>query len=136
MMSPGVRLKGTADVLARIRAEFKKVSDGAERGAFAAGLIVQRAAQKGVPREYGNLHASAYTRRIPEVAKVATVEVGFEAVYALWVHENMDQKLKGEPRASGIGVYWGPRGRPRYLALALEENQATVLAAVSRGARL
>lgn len=35
------------------------------------------------------------------------VVVGYSAPYAVYVHENMEMKLEGEPRPSGIGVYWG-----------------------------
>jgi hypothetical protein len=41
--------------------------------------------------------------------------VGYTANYALYVHENMEQKLKGLDRPSGLGVYWGPNGGPKYL---------------------
>jgi hypothetical protein len=43
------------------------------------------------------------------------VEVGFAAPYALFVHENLEMKLKGQPRPSGKGVYWGPSGQAKYL---------------------
>lgn len=45
----------------------------------------------------------------------ATVAVGYSARYAIYVHENLEQKLKGQPRPSGLGVYWGPSGQPKYL---------------------
>lgn len=41
--------------------------------------------------------------------------VGYTAAYALYVHENMEMKLAGEPRPSGLGVYWGPNGGPKFL---------------------
>lgn len=45
----------------------------------------------------------------------ASVVVGFNAKQALWLHENKEQKLKGLPRPSGLGVYWGPAGGPNFL---------------------
>jgi hypothetical protein len=46
----------------------------------------------------------------------ASVLVGYSANYALWVHENMEQKLKGQPRPSGIATYWSPAGTgPKFL---------------------
>lgn len=38
----------------------------------------------------------------------AEVTVGYNAAYAIWVHENLEMKHSGEPRPSGLGVYWGP----------------------------
>jgi hypothetical protein len=45
----------------------------------------------------------------------ASVAVGYTARYALFVHENLRQKLKGQPRPYGLGVYWGPNGQPKFL---------------------
>lgn len=46
-----------------------------------------------------------------------SVVVGFTAVYALYVHENVEARNIGlsVPRKSGIGVYWGPHGGPKFL---------------------
>lgn len=44
--------------------------------------------------------------------------VGFTAAYALWVHENMEMKLKGLPRRKPAkGYYWDPQGiaGPKFL---------------------
>ncbi len=48
---------------------------------------------------------------------VQSVLVGFSAAHALFVHENMESKTVGMniPRRSGIGVYWGPAGGPKFL---------------------
>ncbi len=40
-----------------------------------------------------------------------SVSVGYTANYALWVHENTQMKLKGQPRPKGRGNYWDPPGR-------------------------
>lgn len=40
------------------------------------------------------------------------MQVGYSAPYAIYVHENMEMVLEGEPRPSGIGVYWGRPNRP------------------------
>ena len=46
-----------------------------------------------------------------------SVIVGFTAAYALFVHENMEMKLKGQPRTGGRGNYWDPQGiaGPKFL---------------------
>lgn len=46
---------------------------------------------------------------------LVTGTVGYTSNYALFVHENIVQKLAGEPRPSGLGVYWGPAGEPKFL---------------------
>ena len=74
---------------------------------------MQRRSQSKVPVEYGNLRASAYTRKA--IDEAFTVEVGYSAAYALEVHEIMEPKRAGQPRPSGLGVYWGPRASRSFL---------------------
>jgi len=46
----------------------------------------------------------------------ASVIVGYTANYALYVHENIQMKLQGQPRPAGQpGVYWGPKGQAKFL---------------------
>jgi hypothetical protein len=45
----------------------------------------------------------------------ARVSAGYASPHAIHVHENREMKLKGQPRPSGIGVYWGPTGRAGFL---------------------
>ena len=45
----------------------------------------------------------------------ASAITGYNSKVAIFVHENMEMKLKGQPRRSGIGVYWGPNGRSKFL---------------------
>lgn len=51
-----------------------------------------------------------------------TVVVGYEAEYAAKVHEDIEMKWAGRPRASGIGVYWGPHGQAKFLEKPAREN--------------
>lgn len=50
-----------------------------------------------------------------------SVVVGYTAAYALFVHENRERKLDGKARPSGLGVYWGPKGRPGFLLDVMRE---------------
>jgi len=54
-----------------------------------------------------------------------SVVVGYRGVgYAIYVHENVEMKLKGLPRPSGRGRYWDPPGSgPKFL-----ENPAREMA--------
>ena len=111
-----IEVDGLDDLNRQLRALAKESPRAVERAAFAGGLKIQGYAQENVPVEYGNLQGSAYTQKIPLGA-----EVGFSAEYAIYVHENMEQTLKGEPRPSGLGTYWNPGG-PKFLERAVNEN--------------
>lgn len=45
--------------------------------------------------------------------KSPSVAVGYSAAYALYVHESIEMKLKGQKRrgARGKGMYWDPQDR-------------------------
>lgn len=111
-----IEVDGLDDLNRQLRALAKESPRAVERAAFAGGLKIQGYAQKNVPVEYGNLQGSGYTQKIPLGA-----EVGFTAEYAIYVHENMEQTLKGEDRPSGLGQYWNPGG-PKFLERAVNEN--------------
>ena len=121
----GAKLEGLETVMSNLNARVAEIGGGTMAGLMAAGLQVQGTAQKRVPVEYGNLRQSAYTRKAQ--ANEFAVEVGFSAAYAVFVHENMDQKLKGKPRPSGLGVYWGPEGQPKFLESAVRDETSNIL---------
>jgi len=124
----------TRKVMERLNKQIAGVKGRTTAGLMAGGLIVERQAKIYTPREYGNLVGSAFTRKA--IDGTDSVEVGFSAAYAVYVHENLQQKLKGEPRPSGLGVYWGPNGRPRFLYVAYVEKQKEVLAVVKKYAEI
>lgn len=124
-MSGGL-FDGLAKVVSGINAEVAGVRDRTTAGCYAAGLKVQRASQKRVPVEYGVLRASAYTRKESDGATV-----GYSAAYALFVHENMEQTLRGLKRPSGLGVYWGPKGEAKFLERPFREMRQEILATVA-----
>ena len=56
----------------------------------------------------------------------ASVLVGYTAAYAIFVHENMEVHA-GEPRRSGLGVYWGPAGAgPKFLEAPAREMKSEI----------
>jgi hypothetical protein len=59
-----------------------------------------------------------------------SVLVGYEAAYALAVHEDVEMKLRGQPRPSGIGEYWGPHGQAKFLETPARRNAAIYAAIV------
>lgn len=128
-----VKIKGLDKVLSNLNKEIKDIKGKTYAGLLEAGLIVQAESQKRVPIEYGKLRASAYTIR---GTKLLSVVIGYSAAYALYVHENLEQKLKGKPRKSGTGVYWGPAGEPQFLVRALRDKKSQAVEAVRNRAKV
>ena len=71
-----------------------------------------------ITKTYGLSQLQAQLTKYGNAARKNTVRrviVGFSAPYAAAVHENVEMVLQGEPRPSGIGVYWGPHGEAKFL---------------------
>lgn len=104
---------GLKQVLSNIKRANAQIASGTERGIKVAGLTLLKESQKRVPVEFGVLKASGYAR--PRGKGFNTkVDVGFTASYALFVHEAVGMKLKGEKRTPSPphkGRYWDPQGR-------------------------
>jgi hypothetical protein len=135
------KVEGLDTVMANLNREVLAIAGGTLAGLLEAGLIIQRDAQLHVPVDVGNLKASAYTREATHSrADRPAVEVGFTAAYAVFVHENLEMKLKGQERTSGSGKgrYWDPQGRagPKFLQNSVNRNRGKVLRAVQKHARV
>jgi len=118
-------VNGVREILVNLDIKQALLLKKFEEGLVKAGLHLQRVSQGKVPVEFGNLKASAYTRKKNSGAKTE-VYVGYTAEYALWVHEKVGMKLKGKPRRPSpphIGRYWDPQGRAQ--AKFLEEPART-----------
>jgi hypothetical protein len=115
-----VRVEGVEDVLNNLNSEIGKIEGKTMAGLLEAGFIVQADAQRKAPIDTGNLRGSAYTRKTIDGSM--SVEVGFGAAYALWVHENMDS--------------YHPTGQAKFLESALTENSGAVLDAIARKAKI
>lgn len=128
-----VRVEGVDRAVAGLRAHVRKVRGATMAGLFEGGLQIEATAIERAPHELGTLRGSSYTRRAMQGGKA--VEVGFGADYALAIHENTEQKLKGIPRPSGLGHYWGPQGQPKYLESAMIDEADAVVRSVEKHAR-
>lgn len=115
-----------------MRRKDRAFARGVERGLKKGGLLIQRGAQLKVPVDTGALKAGAFTRA--EGSGFATkVRVGFEAAYAVFVHEHPAPNLgKNVPRTHvrypghvPKGNVWDPagRGQPHYLSNSISENK-------------
>ena len=127
------KVEGMDKLLLRLNARVQAIEGRTIGGLLAAGLKVQRLSQKRVPVEYGKLRASAYTRKA--MGDPLAVEVGYSASYAVYVHENMEQKLKGDPRPSGLGHYCGPNGQSKFLESAVRELENEIVKTVADHAK-
>lgn len=74
------------------------------------------------PSETSNLVNSAYYRVWVTGYQVKGA-VGYTANYAAALHALDTQKLKGLPRPSGKGVFWGPGGETHFLVKGFEESR-------------
>ena len=125
---------GISNVLSNLNKEIGDIQGRTRGGLLAAGLKISRLSKQRVPREYSTLFTSGYAR--PAKGDPDVVEVGFSADYAWYVHENMEQKLKGQPRPSGLGVYWGPHGQPKYLESAIVDLHDEIIKTIRDRARV
>lgn len=126
-------LTGMNEVLANLNRQIKGVSGRSERGLLLAGNYLLSKSQPQVPVEYGPLKASGFARKHP--TKKMSVQVGYRQAYALWVHENTEEKLRGQPRPSGLGTYWNP-GNSKYLERPLREESPTMVRIIANEASM
>jgi len=125
-------LSGLDAVLNRMNIEINGIKNRGFDGLLEAGLKIEAASNKRAPRDLGNLVGSSYTRKAQDGS--LSVEVGYGASYAAAVHENLEMKLKGEPRASGRGVYWGPKGESKFLEKTVRENEKDIVRIIAKRA--
>jgi hypothetical protein len=100
-------LRNAKAVIAMLKRAKAKHTEGLRRGLIQAGLYLQRESMKIVPVDYGNLKASAFVRADgnyigaagqtvampidgPSPSSKFSVQVGYTAPYAIFVHENLD----------------------------------------------
>jgi hypothetical protein len=103
---------GLQRVIRNLRTQHALLGPRFMRGAKRAGLRLMRESQRLVPVEFGPLKNSAYTRAVG-VDLSGKVYIGYTAAYASYVHEQVQEKLRGRPRPSGRGLYWDPAPQAR-----------------------
>jgi hypothetical protein len=107
-----VKINGVQAVLKALDKSDNRIAVATARGLKKAGLFLQRESQKLVPVDTGNLKNSAFTRATGKGFDTEVI-VGFTAEYAIYVHEAVGMKLKGQPRRKkgSRGSFWDPQGR-------------------------
>jgi len=104
-------ISGVKTVISNLRKQKKALAAGCERGVKLAGMHLLRVSQQKVPVDFGVLKASGFARATGK-GFATQLNIGYNAFYALFVHENVEMKLKGQPRkAPSKGKYWDPQGK-------------------------
>jgi hypothetical protein len=116
---------GLDEILSNLNQQIAGIEGATMAGLYEAGLKIEAASNARAPSEYGNLRGSSYTRR--DLGGSLSVEIGYTAEYAAYVHENLEMKLQGEHRPSGLGVYWGPQGENKFLEKTLRLNEQNIV---------
>jgi len=116
-------VKGLKEMSARLNQELKSIKTKTDAGLFAAGNIVIARSKELTPVDHGNLRAN----QDAELEKSGLVSLNVRSNYALYVHENVEEKWRGLPRKSGSrGNYWDG-GRSRFLETAMDETRGEVI---------
>lgn len=102
---------GAQVIVSNIKSKNAKIGAAVGRGLKKGGLLLQRESMLLAPVDLGILKASFFTRATGKDVQTV-VNVGTTAAYAIYVHENVEMKGKGQPRQHGHkGNYWDPPGR-------------------------
>lgn len=83
-----VEVTGIQEALDELNEQIKDIKGKSIEGLIAAGLIIEADAKRKAPVLTGNLRASGFSRKDPTDPEV--VEVGFNAAYAIFVHEDLE----------------------------------------------
>lgn len=93
-MAKLTRMTGMNTVLKNLRKSTRSTGLDVEQRLMKGGLFLQRESQKVVPVDTSNLKGGAETRNIGGRSFKADIIVMYKAVYAIFVHEDLDAKHK------------------------------------------
>lgn len=122
-------IKGLEKVKANLQRELKKIQGQTIVGLLEAAAFIRRDMEETpplIPLDTGNLRASWFT--IPtKVNGLPVVLIGFEANYAVFVHEMVDR---------GAGINWSrPGSGPKFFEAALFRNKDKILEIIASNAK-
>ena len=135
-MASVLGLKGTKQILLNLQGAESKISNAISRGLKRGGLFLQRESQRIVPVDEGNLRGSAFTRKIGS-GKRTDVIVGYTALYAVFVHEDLEARHGAEfNEAYGETEekLRGPNQEAKFLEKPAKEKRTEILAIVANEA--
>lgn len=118
------QMKGLRSSIGALAGASALTRQGVVRGLKKGGLFLQRESQKVCPADTGTLRNSAFTRET-RVDGEPAVNVGYTAVYALYVHE---MPASYNFQAPGTG--------PKFLENPAKEHKDRIVRIVQREAKL
>lgn len=120
MKANRAEIKGLDRVRRNLNEKINEVQDQTVGGLLAGGLFLQGESQRLVPVATGNLKGSAFTRKKPDDAKA--VEVGYNAAYAIYVHENLEAHH--------------PNGQAKYLETPMRQKQDDIVRIIAEHSKV
>jgi len=114
------KIIGADKIAEQLRTEIKKIEKRSKNAIDAVALRIWREAAQRVPRATGDLVRSAGRRFEDKPNFKSFAVVYFGTSYAVFVHEAVEEKLRGKarpklPSGQDQGKYWGPHGMSKYL---------------------
>lgn len=127
---------GRANFNRRLSASLKKMRDGSAKGLRLGAILISQRSKELTPADEGKLRASHGTDFEKGRLK-AYASIFLTAEYAVWVHENLEMKLRGQKRKGSKGRYWDPNGaRSKFLETAKNEKKGEVLQLIRKFAKV
>ncbi len=123
-VNPNTGIKGMDIVLSNLNKEIVKMKANSIVGLLNAAGFIRRDMEKTpplIPVDFGNLRGSWFTTFFTSQG-LAVVVIGFNANYALFVHEMVDGSIDWKRPNSG----------PKFLEAALNRNKTEILALIAK----
>lgn len=110
------KIIGADEIAEQLRYHIKKIEDRSKRAIEAVGLRIERESKQRVPRITSELFKSGTTRFEDKANFKSYAVVSYGTSYAVFVHEAVEEKLRGKKRWKKLGgKYWDPHGKSKYL---------------------
>jgi hypothetical protein len=123
-------IKGFDNVMKNLNKEIKAIKDRTQAGLIQATIIVRRSTEKTeplTPVDTGNLRASWFTNSPSVVTSVRpSVDMGYSANYAIYVHEMIDKKINWTRTGSG----------PKWFEIHVKEETGNILQTIKKHAEI
>jgi len=135
-VNPNTGIKGMDIVLGNLNKEIVKMKRNSKAGLLEAAAFIRRDMDKTFPKvpvDFGNLRASWFVTPFKSMGKDIVV-LGFNANYALYVHEMVDGDFKSTRIRYSPKRKYTPRegAGPKFLEAALNRNKAVILGLITK----
>jgi hypothetical protein len=118
-VNPNTRIKGFDIVLSNLNKEIRAIEGRTMTGLIKAAIHIRRDMDHTpplIPIKTGNLRSSWFTTPMP-LSNGPALRIGFQANYALYVHEMLDSNINWTRKNSG----------PKFFEYAIKRNKDQVL---------